>query len=46
VGKILLGIATVIEGVPIVLASLHQAVGALVVAAAVWGAHVAGRPKQ
>ncbi|CAN5148659.1 COX15/CtaA family protein [soil metagenome] len=44
--QVLLGIATVIEGVPIVLAALHQAVGALVVAAAVWGAHVAGRAEQ
>ena len=40
--QILIGIATVIEGVPIWLAALHQAVGALVVAAAVWGAHVLG----
>ena len=38
--QILIGIATVIEGVPLALAVLHQAVGALVVAAAVWGAHV------
>jgi cytochrome c oxidase assembly protein subunit 15 len=44
--QILLGIATVIEGVPIVLATLHQAVGALVVAATVWGAHVVGSPRQ
>ena len=44
--QILLGIATVIEGVPLALAALHQAVGALVVAASVWGAHVAGRPRQ
>ena len=41
--QILIGIATVIEGVPILLAALHQAVGALVIAATVWGAHVAGR---
>ncbi|HEU5481756.1 MAG TPA: COX15/CtaA family protein [Sphingomicrobium sp.] len=40
--QILLGIATVIEGVPIVLAALHQAVGALVVASTVWGAHAVG----
>ena len=40
--QILLGIATVIEGVPLLLAVLHQAVGALVVAAAVWGAHIQG----
>ncbi len=44
--QILLGIATVIEGVPIALAALHQAVGALVVAASVWGANVVGRPRQ
>ena len=44
--QILLGIATVIEGVPIVLATLHQAVGALVVASTVWGAHVIGTRRQ
>ena len=41
--QIILGIATVITGVNIVLAVSHQAVGALVVASAVWGAHVLGR---
>jgi heme a synthase len=41
--QILLGIFTVMTGVNIVLAVLHQAVGALVVASAVWGAHVIGR---
>ena len=40
--QIVLGIATVIEGVPLLLAILHQAVAALVVAAAVWGAHIQG----
>jgi len=40
---ILLGIATVMSGVNIVLAVSHQAVGALVVASTVWGAHVLGR---
>ncbi|QHL90964.1 heme A synthase [Sphingomonas changnyeongensis] len=40
--QILLGIATVETGVNIVLAVLHQAVGALVVASAAWGAHAAG----
>lgn len=40
--QILIGIATVIEGVPLLLAALHQAVGALVVATAVWGAHIQG----
>jgi cytochrome c oxidase assembly protein subunit 15 len=41
--QILLGIATVMTGVDIALAVLHQAVGALVVASTVWGAHVLGR---
>ena len=41
--QILLGILTVLTGVAIWLAALHQTVGALVVAATVWGAHVAGR---
>lgn len=41
--QILLGIATVMTGVNIVLAVLHQAVGALVVASTVWGAHAIGR---
>ena len=43
--QILLGIATVMSGMAIWLAALHQAVGALVVAATVWGAHVVGRPR-
>jgi cytochrome c oxidase assembly protein subunit 15 len=43
--QILLGIATVMSGMNIVLAALHQAVGALVVAAFTWGAHVHGRAK-
>ena len=41
--QILLGIATVMSGMNIVLAALHQAVGALLVTATAWGAHVAGR---
>ena len=41
--QILLGIATVLSGMNIVLAVLHQAVGALVVASVTWGAHVIGR---
>ena len=41
--QILLGIATVMTGMNIVLAVLHQAVGALVVIAFAWGAHVLGR---
>jgi heme a synthase len=41
--QILLGVATVFSGVNIVLATLHQAVGALLVASASWGAHSVGR---
>jgi cytochrome c oxidase assembly protein subunit 15 len=41
--QILLGILTVLTGVAIWLAALHQAVGALLVASTVWGAHVLGR---
>lgn len=41
--QILLGIATVMTGVNIVLAVLHQAVGALLVAATVWGVHRLGQ---
>ena len=41
--QVLLGIATVMTGVNIVLAVLHQAVGALVVASAAWAAHAAER---
>ncbi|MEG3182157.1 COX15/CtaA family protein [Sphingomonas sp. LT1P40] len=41
--QILLGIATVMTGVEIVVAVLHQLVGALVVAASAWGAHSIGR---
>ncbi|TPE64934.1 heme A synthase [Sandaracinobacter neustonicus] len=44
--QILLGIAVVMSGMNIVLAVLHQAVGALVVAATAWGAHAAGRRDQ
>lgn len=40
--QIILGIATVISGIALPLAVLHQAVGALLVAAAAWGAHGAG----
>ena len=43
--QILLGIATVMTGMNIALAVLHQAVGALVVAAFTWGAHVHGRSR-
>jgi heme a synthase len=41
--QILLGIATVLSGVNIVLAVLHQAVGALLVVTVTWGLHVTGR---
>ena len=41
--QILLGIFTVLSGVAIWLAALHQAVGATLLAATVWGAHVYGR---
>lgn len=45
--QILLGIATVMTGVALWLAALHQAVGALVVAATVWGAHgIGSRPRS
>ena len=41
--QIILGVLTVLTGVAIWLAALHQAVGAILVAATVWGAHVLGR---
>lgn len=41
--QVLLGIATVMSGVALWIAVLHQIVGALLVAATVWGAHVLGR---
>jgi cytochrome c oxidase assembly protein subunit 15 len=41
--QILLGIALVWSGIAIWLAVLHQATGALVLAATVWGAHLLGR---
>ncbi|WP_417620661.1 COX15/CtaA family protein [Parasphingorhabdus sp.] len=44
--QILLGIATVMTGIDIHLAVLHQAVGALVVASTVWGVHLLGRASQ
>lgn len=43
--QILLGIATVMTSVALWLAVLHQLVGALLVAATVWGAHVVGQRK-
>jgi len=41
--QVLLGIATVLTGVALWLAVLHQLVGALLVAATAWGAHSLGR---
>jgi cytochrome c oxidase assembly protein subunit 15 len=41
--QILLGIATVLSGIALPLAVLHQATGALLLASTVWGAHVLGR---
>ena len=41
--QILLGIATVMTGVALWLAAAHQAIGALLVAATAWGAHLHGR---
>lgn len=43
--QIVLGILTVLSGVAIWLAVLHQATGALLVAATVWGAHELGRAR-
>ncbi|MES2441928.1 MAG: COX15/CtaA family protein [Pseudomonadota bacterium] len=43
--QILLGIATVMSGVNIVLAGLHQLTGALLLIATVWGAHAVGRAR-
>jgi len=41
--QILLGVATVMSGVNIVLAVAHQAIGAVLVASAAWGMHSLGR---
>lgn len=41
--QVILGIATVMSGIALWLAVAHQLVGALLVAATVWGAHVLGR---
>lgn len=40
--QVILGIATVLSGIAVWLAVLHQATGALLVAATVWGAHELG----
>ncbi|WP_374528845.1 COX15/CtaA family protein [Novosphingobium sp.] len=42
--QVLLGIATVMSGIAIWLAVLHQLVGALLVIAVTWGAQALGRP--
>ena len=42
--QIILGVLTVLSGIAIWLAVLHQATGALLVAATVWGAHELGKP--
>jgi cytochrome c oxidase assembly protein subunit 15 len=41
--QVLLGILTVMSGVAIWLAALHQAVGALLLASTVWGANLVGQ---
>lgn len=41
--QIVLGILTVLTGVALWLAALHQAAGALLVASTIWGAHLLGR---
>ena len=43
--QIVLGILTVLSGIAVWLAVLHQATGALLVAATVWGAHELGRQR-
>jgi cytochrome c oxidase assembly protein subunit 15 len=43
IAQMLLGIATVLTGVNIYFAVLHQAVGALVVISTTWGVHLLGR---
>jgi heme a synthase len=43
--QILLGIATVMSGINITLAVLHQAVGAILIASVAWGAHSLGRTR-
>ena len=44
--QILLGIATVMTGVNLTLAVLHQAVGALLIAAVAWGLHSQCLPQE
>lgn len=44
--QVLLGIATVISGMALPLAVLHQAVGAIVVASTAWAAHATGARRR
>lgn len=44
--QIILGIATVLSGIAIWLAVLHQATGAALLGATVWGAHSLGRARK
>ena len=44
--QIILGILTVLSGIALGLAVLHQATGALLVAVTVWGAHELGRSRR
>ena len=44
--QVILGILTVLSGIAIWLAVLHQATGALVLASTVWGAHELGRKRS
>jgi cytochrome c oxidase assembly protein subunit 15 len=44
--QIILGILTVLSGIAIWLAVLHQATGALLLASTVWGAHVLGEARS
>lgn len=44
--QVLLGIATVMSGIALPLAALHQAVGALVVASTAWAAHATGARRR
>ena len=44
--QIVLGVATVLSGVDLELAAMHQLVGALLVAATAWGAQVHGRAER
>jgi len=44
--QIIIGIATVMSGINFTLAVLHQAIGAIVVAAATWGFHHLGTHKK